>query len=59
MLPVLVGLAISAPVVAEDIELYVNHNVQTNENARVLIVFDTSGSMAFSTLTGNDCGRQQ
>lgn len=56
MLPVLVGLAISAPVVAEDIELYVNHNVQTNENARVLIVFDTSGSMAFSTLTGNDCG---
>lgn len=56
MLPVLLGLAASAPAVAEDIELYVNHNVQTDENARVLIVFDTSGSMAFSTLTGNDCG---
>ena len=56
MLPVLLGLATSAPAVAEDIELYVNHNVQTDENARVLIVFDTSGSMAFSTLTGNNCG---
>ncbi|RZF92121.1 pilin biogenesis protein [Pseudoalteromonas sp. CO302Y] len=41
---------------AEDIELYVNHNVDLDERPRVLIVFDTSGSMAFSTATGNSCG---
>ncbi len=38
---------------AEDIELYVNHNVDLDEKPRVLIVFDTSGSMAFSTSSGN------
>ncbi|MEM5550020.1 PilC/PilY family type IV pilus protein [Pseudoalteromonas neustonica] len=41
---------------AEDIELYVNHDVEITENPRVLLVFDTSGSMAFSTSTGRSCG---
>ncbi|HEA19097.1 MAG TPA: pilin biogenesis protein [Pseudoalteromonas prydzensis] len=41
---------------AEDIELYVNHNVEIDERPRVLIIFDTSGSMAFSTSNGRDCG---
>eukprot|EP01093_Parvamoeba_rugata_P019205 TRINITY_DN848_c0_g1_i9.p1 TRINITY_DN848_c0_g1~~TRINITY_DN848_c0_g1_i9.p1 ORF type:complete len:1077 (-),score=283.36 TRINITY_DN848_c0_g1_i9:1241-4471(-) len=41
---------------AEDIDLYVNHNVELDEKPRVLLIFDTSGSMAFSTKTGNDCG---
>ncbi|MCC9659351.1 pilin biogenesis protein [Pseudoalteromonas sp. MB41] len=43
-------------VYAEDIELYVNYNVKTNEKPRVLLIFDTSGSMAFSTATGKSCG---
>ncbi|WP_024603170.1 PilC/PilY family type IV pilus protein, partial [Pseudoalteromonas sp. TB25] len=41
----LFGVGISVSVFAEDIELYVNHNVETDENPRVLIIFDTSGSM--------------
>lgn len=41
----LFGVGISLSVFAEDIELYVNHNVETDENPRVLIIFDTSGSM--------------
>ena len=41
---------------AEDIELYVNHNLDLDEKPRVLIVFDTSGSMAFSTSSGGSCG---
>lgn len=52
----LMGLTISMTATAEDIELYVNHNVETNEKPRVLVVFDTSGSMAFSTRTGRSCG---
>ncbi|MFC3033905.1 PilC/PilY family type IV pilus protein [Pseudoalteromonas fenneropenaei] len=41
---------------AEDIELYVKHRVNTQEKFRVLIIFDTSGSMAFSSETGYNCG---
>ena len=41
----LFGAGISLSVFAEDIELYVNHNVETDEKPRVIIVFDTSGSM--------------
>ena len=41
----LFGVGISLSVFAEDIELYVNHNVETDEKPRVIIVFDTSGSM--------------
>ncbi|WP_404343146.1 PilC/PilY family type IV pilus protein [Pseudoalteromonas mariniglutinosa] len=54
----LLGLAtvFSAVSYGEDIELYVNHNVEIDEKPRVLVVFDTSGSMAFSTRTGRDCG---
>lgn len=40
---------------ADDIDLYVNHKVNKDENPRVLIIFDTSGSMAFSTSTGGRC----
>ncbi|BDF93624.1 type IV pili system adhesin PilY [Pseudoalteromonas sp. KAN5] len=47
---------LSMPGYAEDIELYVNHNVELDERPRVLIIFDTSGSMAFSTSSGRDCG---
>ena len=50
------ALAVCYQAKAEDIELYVNHNVKTTEKPRVVVVFDTSGSMAFSTRTGRDCG---
>ena len=40
---------------AEDIELYVNHNVQTNEKPRVIMIFDTSGSMAWDVVDGEKC----
>ena len=45
----LLGLTISMSVFAEDIELYVNHDVDVEEKPRVLLIFDTSGSMAFSS----------
>lgn len=47
-----IAATISLSVTAEDIELYVNHNVETDEKPRVLIVFDTSGSM-WSKLPNN------
>ncbi|HCV05845.1 pilin biogenesis protein [Pseudoalteromonas sp. APAL1] len=55
---ILLGSAVifSSMAHAEDIELYVNHNVKLDEKPRVLIVFDTSGSMAFSTSSGFNCG---
>lgn len=40
---------------AEDIELYVNHNVEIQEKPRVLLVFDTSGSMAWDVTDGGQC----
>ncbi|MCQ8877814.1 PilC/PilY family type IV pilus protein [Pseudoalteromonas shioyasakiensis] len=40
---------------AEDIELYVNHNVELDEKPRVLMVFDTSGSMAWDVTDGGQC----
>jgi type IV pilus assembly protein PilY1 len=49
-------LGISLNAVAEDIELYVNNNVDLDEKPRVLLIFDTSGSMAFSSITGLNCG---
>jgi type IV pilus assembly protein PilY1 len=52
----LLGLALSASALAEDIELYVNHDVDVEEKPRVLLIFDTSGSMAFSSNTGLSCG---
>ncbi|MGO2371312.1 PilC/PilY family type IV pilus protein [Pseudoalteromonas sp. KG3] len=39
----------------EDIELYVNHNVETNEKPRVIMIFDTSGSMAWDVVDGEKC----
>ncbi|MEL0640884.1 PilC/PilY family type IV pilus protein [Pseudoalteromonas aliena] len=59
LLASLIGLTTSTPLVAEDIELYVNHNVETDEKPRVLIIFDTSGSMKFSTATGDSCGSSE
>ena len=44
---------------AEDIELYVTHNVETTEKPRVLIVFDTSGSMKWDADTGYSCGQYE
>lgn len=43
---------------AEDIELYVNKDANSDEKPRVLLIFDTSGSMAFSSSTGDDCGQE-
>ncbi|KTG19787.1 hypothetical protein AUR67_13245 [Pseudoalteromonas sp. XI10] len=40
---------------AEDIDLYVNYDVAEDEKLRVLLVFDTSNSMAFSIETGKVC----
>ena len=40
---------------AEDIDLYVNYEVAEDEKLRVLLVFDTSNSMAFSIETGKVC----
>lgn len=51
----LLGLALSASALAEDIELYVNHDVDVEEKPRVLLIFDTSGSMAWSSSTGRSC----
>ncbi|GAA66769.1 pilus assembly protein [Pseudoalteromonas sp. BSi20429] len=54
----LLGLTISVSVFAEDIELYVNHDVETDENPRVLMIFDTSGSMAWDVVDGGQCYRR-
>jgi type IV pilus assembly protein PilY1 len=51
----LIGITLSSYVAAEDIELYVNHNVQTNEKPRVIMIFDTSGSMAWDVVDGERC----
>ena len=37
---------------AEDIELYVNKDANSDEKPRVLLIFDTSGSMAFLQVQG-------
>ena len=41
---------------ADDIDLFVKHNVNVTEKPRVMLIFDTSGSMAFSSSTGRSCG---
>ena len=58
VLAALLGLAVSATASAEDIELYVNYNVETDENPRVLMIFDTSGSMAWDVTDGGQCYRR-
>ena len=52
----LIALIIAFTTKAEDIELFVKHNIDIQEKPRVMIVFDTSGSMAFSSTTGYSCG---
>ncbi|WMS95375.1 PilC/PilY family type IV pilus protein [Pseudoalteromonas sp. HL-AS2] len=47
--------AINMQAYAEDIELYVNKDANSDEKPRVLLIFDTSGSMAFSSSTGKEC----
>ena len=46
---------VSLPAIAEDIELYVNHNVETDEKSRVLMIFDTSRSMMWDIADGEKC----
>ncbi|MFC0116409.1 pilus assembly protein [Pseudoalteromonas xiamenensis] len=46
---------VSSPSFAEDIELYVTHNSSTKERPRVMILFDTSGSMAWDVNDGEAC----
>ncbi|CCQ09608.1 Type IV fimbrial biogenesis protein PilY1 [Pseudoalteromonas luteoviolacea B = ATCC 29581] len=48
-------LASIAPARAEDIELYVTHNSTTKERPRVMVLFDTSGSMAWDVNDGSRC----
>ncbi|WP_024610213.1 PilC/PilY family type IV pilus protein [Pseudoalteromonas sp. TB64] len=50
----LLGLTLSMSAAAEDIELYVNHDVETDEKPRVLMIFDTSGSMDWSVINGDN-----
>jgi type IV pilus assembly protein PilY1 len=52
----LISLTLASTAKSEDIELFVKHNIDIQEKPRVMIVFDTSGSMAFSSTTGDDCG---
>ncbi|TMP37987.1 pilus assembly protein [Pseudoalteromonas rubra] len=40
---------------AEDIELFVKHDISNSEKSRVLVVFDTSGSMAWDVKDGQRC----
>ncbi|MBQ4845812.1 PilC/PilY family type IV pilus protein [Pseudoalteromonas sp. MMG005] len=56
MLILLLGCVATFQSIAEDIELYVKHNIEVDEKPRVMIIFDTSGSMAFSSQTGRSCG---
>ncbi|MCF6438268.1 pilin biogenesis protein [Pseudoalteromonas luteoviolacea] len=51
----LVCLLISSGVYAEDIELYVKHDVGGSEKSRVMVIFDTSGSMAWDVTDGRRC----
>ncbi|RZM85228.1 pilus assembly protein [Pseudoalteromonas rubra] len=52
-------LALSALLIfstqAEDIELFVKHDISNSEKSRVLVVFDTSGSMAWDVKDGQRC----
>ncbi|MCF6457113.1 PilC/PilY family type IV pilus protein [Pseudoalteromonas sp. MMG024] len=49
-------ICVSTPsALAEDIELYVNNQLEETENARVMLVFDTSGSMGWSINDGKRC----
>ncbi|WP_289107415.1 PilC/PilY family type IV pilus protein [uncultured Pseudoalteromonas sp.] len=51
----ILACVIALPAIAEDIELYVNEKIELDEKPRVLLIFDTSGSMAFSSSTGKEC----
>ena len=45
----------SPSIFAEDIDLFINYKVSEDEKLRILLVFDTSNSMAFSIETGRVC----
>ncbi|NOU50638.1 pilin biogenesis protein [Pseudoalteromonas sp. JBTF-M23] len=49
-------LLITNAAFADDIELYLKRNVNAPQTPKVMIIFDTSGSMAFSSITGDSCG---
>jgi type IV pilus assembly protein PilY1 len=50
-----ISLLLSSQVIAEDIELFVNNELAVKENARVMILFDTSNSMKRSAIDGKRC----
>lgn len=50
-------LPASFKVAAEDIEIYVNSLLNEKEKARVMLMFDTSGSMKWSSASGTRCAR--
>ncbi|WP_372766864.1 pilus assembly protein [Pseudoalteromonas sp.] len=47
--------SLSPKVFAEDIEIYVQSLLNEKEKARVMLMFDTSGSMQWSSVTGRTC----
>ncbi|BBN80945.1 hypothetical protein PA25_09300 [Pseudoalteromonas sp. A25] len=49
-------LLIAKTALADDIELYLKRNVNVQQTPKVMVIFDTSGSMAFSSIDGNSCG---
>ncbi|TMO83755.1 pilus assembly protein [Pseudoalteromonas spongiae] len=48
-------LTLSSKVFAEDIEIYLNALLKEKEKARVMLMFDTSGSMKYSASSGTRC----
>lgn len=48
-------LTLSTKVLAEDIELYLNALLEEKEKPRVMLMFDTSGSMNWSSQNGKSC----
>jgi len=52
-------LIFSVSVLAEDIEIYVNHDVAKTEKSRVVVLFDTSGSMSWDSEDGMQCHEKQ
>jgi type IV pilus assembly protein PilY1 len=51
----ILSLSFSNKAIADDIEIYVNSLLNKTEKARVMLMFDTSGSMRWSSVTGKEC----
>ena len=50
-----ISLFFSTNLLAEDIEIYVSSLLNEKEKARVMLMFDTSGSMEWSSVDGGAC----